>query len=224
MLFVESRYLLFQKTEPMDEYKMLAHLYDPLLHLVMHRVRKKVTHIVKKLPHNSIVDICCGTGNQLKYLKRAGFIEATGVDISRSMLNQARKGKTHVACDEQDASKMHFKDNTFELGIISFALHEKPEHIAREIISEAERIIHPRGHLIIVDYLFEGHVSLPARKTIHLVERLAGKQHHQNFKRYLEYGGMDQLMKGYARKEEYRFHANATGIRVYAMDKYGQYA
>lgn len=208
----------------MDEYKLLAPLYDPLLLLVMHRVRKKVTHIVKKLPHHNIIDICCGTGNQLKYLKRAGFSEVTGVDISRSMINQARKGKNNVSCAEQDATSMYFNDNTFDLGIISFALHEKPEHVAREIISEASRIIHPRGHLIIVDYLFKGQVSLPARITIHLVERLAGKQHYRHFKRYLKYGGMDHLMKAYTRKEEYRFHANATGIRLYAMDKYGQYA
>ena len=208
----------------MDEYKFLAPLYDPLLHAVMHRVRRKVVDVVENLPHQSILDICCGTGNQLKYLKRAGFSEITGVDISRSMLGQARKGRDKVTCDEQDASMMHFKDNSFEVGIISFALHEKPEQVARQIISEAQRVVHPRGHLILVDYLFKGHVRLPARMTIHIVERIAGKEHYKYFKQYLIYGGMDHFMDASALKKEYRFHANATGIRVYAMNKYGQYA
>lgn len=208
----------------MDEYKLLASLYDPLLHVVMHRVRRKVVDIVEALPHRNIIDICCGTGNQLKYLKRAGFSDITGVDISRSMLGQARKGKNKVPCDEQDASQMHYEDNTFELGIISFALHEKPEQAARKIISEAKRVIHPSGHLILVDYLFRGHVRVPARMTIHAVERMAGKDHYRYFKQYLSYGGMDHFMDASSLKNEYRFHSNATGIRVYAMNKYGQYA
>jgi len=208
----------------MDEYRLLAPLYDPLLHMVMHRVRKKVVDAVNNLPHQSILDICCGTGSQLKYLKRAGFTNITGVDISRSMLGQARKGKHQVPCNEQDASQMHFKDNSFELGIISFALHEKPEHVARKIISEARRVIHPRGHLIIVDYMFKERVRLPARMAIHIVERLAGKDHYRYFKQYLSYGGIDHFMDVSALKQEYRFHSNATGIRVYSMNKFGQYA
>jgi len=208
----------------MDEYKILAPLYDPLLHAVMHRVRNKVVEVVKNLPHQNIIDICCGTGNQLKYLQRAGFNDITGVDISRSMLGQARKGSDKVPCEEQDASRMQFNDNTFEVGIISFALHEKPEHIARQIIVEAKRVIHPRGHLILVDYLFRNHVRLPARVAIHMVERIAGKNHYKHFRQYLTHGGMDHFLDASTLIQEYRFHSNATGIRVYTMSKYGQYA
>jgi len=208
----------------MDEYKRLAGVYDPLLHPVMHRLRNKVTSVVVDLQPDKVIDICCGTGNQLKYLKRRGLKNAVGVDISHAMLGQAQKGTEKVACDYQDASSMSFEDDFFDVGIISFALHEKPPAIARQIISEAERIIHTGGHLIIADYMFDHQVHLPAKTAIHVVERIAGRDHYRHFREYLKYGGIDHLMGDYTLEQEYRFHGNATGIRVYRLDRYGQYA
>lgn len=216
--------ILLLNHDRMDEYRLLAPVYDPLLHAVMHRLRKKVVETARHLPHERVIDICCGTGNQLKYFKKAGFSNLTGVDISSSMLEQAGKGNHRVACDEQDASRMSFPDNTFDLGIISFALHEKPLHVSRMIVSEAERIVHPRGNLIVVDYLFEKPIRWPARVTIHVVERFAGKHHYRYFREYIRHGGMNHLMDGSRLTSEYRFHGNASGIRVYSNDKFGQYA
>ncbi|HKL37751.1 MAG TPA: methyltransferase domain-containing protein [Bacteroidales bacterium] len=208
----------------MDEYKLMAPVYDPLLHMVMHRVRKKVVQIVENLKPEQIIDICCGTGNQLKYLKRHGFDNIIGVDLSQSMLFQAGKGSAGVSCEQMDASAMNFEDNRFNLGIISFALHEKPFAVARQIIKEAARIIQNEGHLIIVDYMFDGHARMSARAAIHMVERMAGKDHYRSFRQYVKNGGPDHLLADYLVEEEYRFHGQATGIRVYSMEKYGQYA
>ena len=210
--------------ELMDEYKLLAPVYDPLLHMVMHRLRKKVVQIVGHLKPEQIIDICCGTGNQLKYLKRQGYDNITGVDLSQSMLVQAGKGTSRVSCDQMDASAMDFEDNRFDLGIISFALHEKPFAVARQIINEASRVIQDEGHLIIVDYMFGGRSRLSARAAIHMVERMAGKDHYRYFRQYLQKGGPDHLLADYPVEEEYRYHGQATGIRVYALKKYGQYA
>jgi demethylmenaquinone methyltransferase/2-methoxy-6-polyprenyl-1,4-benzoquinol methylase len=208
----------------MEEYKLLAPVYDPLLHLVMHRVRRKVVQIVQDLKAEQIIDICCGTGSQLKYLKRHGFDKIIGVDLSRSMLNQAEKGSSRVSCDQMDASAMNFRDNRFDLGIISFALHEKPFAVARQIVNEATRVVHNEGHLLVVDYMFDARARLSARSAIHVVERLAGKNHYKYFRQYLKNGGPDHLLPDYPVKEEYRFHGQATGIRVYTLEKYGQYA
>ena len=210
--------------DPMDEYRLLAPVYDPLLHMVMHRVRRKVVQIVQQLKPEQIIDICCGTGNQLKYLKRHGFHNIIGVDLSRSMLDQAGRGSSRVPCDQMDASAMNFEDNRFDLGIISFALHEKPFAVARQIVDEAARVIHNQGHLIVVDYMFDGHARLSARTAIHVVERMAGRSHYRYFRQYLKNGGPNHLLSDYPVKEEYRFHGQATGIRVHSMEKYGQYA
>ena len=208
----------------MDEYSILARLYDPLLHLVLNRIRKQVTNTVRYYQPSSIIDICCGTGKQLKHLKKCGFHNITGVDLSKSMLQQANKGNEKVPCDEQDATAMKFDDNSFDLGIISYALHEKPQQSAIDIINEAARVIQPNGHLIVVDYLFDKKVKPHLKASIQLVERIAGKDHYRHFKRYIHYGGMDQLLKNFNLQKEIKFHGGATSIRVYNMDQYGHYA
>lgn len=76
------------------------------------------------------------------------------------MLKQTQKGHTIVQCRLEDASQMAFNDNEFELGIISFALHEKPGEIARKIVQEAFRVIKPGGYLLVVDYMLDRNVVL----------------------------------------------------------------
>lgn len=208
----------------MDEYSFFARIYDPFLYLVLHKIRKQVVEIVKHYKPHSIIDICCGTGNQLKYLKKQGFNNITGVDISRSMLQQAKKGKENIQCKNQDASQMDFSNDSFDMGIISFALHEKPYDVTLKIINETSRIVSPNGHIIIVDYLFNNQVKFPLRYAIHFVEKLAGKYHYRYFRNYLQYGGLDHLMKNYLLKEDYLFHQGATGIRVYKNSKQQNYA
>lgn len=208
----------------MDEYKIFARIYDPVLHAVLHKIRKKVVGVVQQYNPSCIIDICCGTGNQLKYLKRSGFYNVTGIDLSRSMLQQTEKGKEKVKCDEQDATELKFQENSFDLGIISFALHEKPYEVARKIIDEARRVIQPDGHLIVVDYTFENKPRFPVKTAIRIVEKFAGKDHHRHFKHYISYGGMNKLLKNFNLEKEYRFHGGATSLRVYQVEQTGHYA
>lgn len=208
----------------MDEYKKFAWLYDPVMHVFLHKIRKKVTTIIRYYKPGEIVDICCGTGNQLKYLKKHGFNNTIGVDLSEPMLRQASKGGQTVNCEQQDAASLQFQDNSFDMGIISYALHEKPFEIARKIISEAERIIKPDGYLLVVDYSVPGKINFPAKIVVHIVERFAGKSHYRNFKNYLAIGGMDIFLRKYPLKEEYIFHNGATSIRLYQINKFDVYA
>lgn len=208
----------------MDEYKIFARIYDPVLYVVLHRIRKKVVEVVRSCNPSSIIDICCGTGNQLKYLKKSGFHNVTGIDLSQSMLQQVEKGGEQVKCDKQDATELRFNDDSFDMGIISFALHEKPLDVAGKILDEARRVIQPGGHLIVVDYTFENGAKLHVKLAIRIVERFAGREHYRFFKNYIKYGGMDQLIRGCNLVKEFRFHAGATSMRLYQVDQYGHYA
>ncbi|MBS3775537.1 MAG: methyltransferase domain-containing protein [Bacteroidales bacterium] len=208
----------------MDEYKLFARIYDPVLYGVLHKIRKKVVELAQSYNPSTIIDICCGTGNQLKYLKKSGFHNVTGIDISQSMLQQVEKGGEPIKCDKQDATELAFRDNHFDMGIISFALHEKPADIARKIVDEARRVIQPGGYLIVVDYTFENDAKPYVKFAVRIVERLAGKEHHRHFKNYIQNGGMDEFLKGFRPIKEYRFHGGATGVRVYQENQYGNYA
>jgi demethylmenaquinone methyltransferase/2-methoxy-6-polyprenyl-1,4-benzoquinol methylase len=207
----------------MDHYKLLAGVYDPLLHVALRKIRKRVVDLAERLQPGQIIDICCGTGNQLKYLKKHGFQNITGVDISDAMLKQAGKGKLKIQCGNEDATDMSFDSDSFDMGIISLALHEKPYELAQQILNESQRVIRPGGHLIVVDYVFDQHTSPFIRLPVHIAEKIAGRDHYKHFREYLEYGGMDKLMNYRRFDEEYRFHRGATMLRIYRIGK-DQYA
>ena len=199
----------------MDEYKRFAWLYDFILHSAIHKVRKKIAEIIDQNQPERIIDICCGTGNQLKYLHKKGYKNLSGVDISASMLKQAEKGPIKGKCKNQDAAALNFEKNTFDVGIIGFALHEKPIDTAKEIIKEAKRVLKPNGLIIILDYNQEKEVPWYIRSIVRIIERFAGKEHYRNYRQYQKAGGTDMLMNPQKPINVFKFHSGMTLLKVY---------
>lgn len=176
-----------------DNYSLTAQLYDPLLYMAMRPIRKAILHELVDNQQNAIVDLCGGTGNQLKLLARNGFTDLHCVDLSPEMLAIAKKGENTINIYEQDATTTVFDDSHFDVAIISFALHEKERSIRERLLMEAHRILKPAGRLLIVDYGFDDQTKLSARYAINLVEWLAGGDHYRNFKDYIAKGGLPNL-------------------------------
>lgn len=157
-------------------YSFAAHVYDFLLFPFLHNIRKRTAKIVAELNPKSLIDICCGTGNQLKYLNQTN-IKLTGIDLSEQMIKQSK----NIKCYVQDARKIEFPENTFDLAIIQLALHEKPYEDQIKIIDETHRIIKPNGNLLIVDYEISKQTNLSSKFIIYFIEYIAGKDHFKNF-------------------------------------------
>lgn len=201
----------------MDKYNRFAWLYDFFLHSVIHKVRKKVTEIIDQYGADRIIDICCGTGSQLKYLHKRGYKNITGVDISNSMLKQAEKGQIKGKCQNQDATALKFETDSFDAGIISFALHEKTINTANEILNEAKRILKPDGLLIILDYNQEEKAPWYIKTMVRIIERFAGKEHYKNYRQYQKAGGLDMLMNSMEPINIFHFHKGITLLQVYKV-------
>jgi demethylmenaquinone methyltransferase/2-methoxy-6-polyprenyl-1,4-benzoquinol methylase len=75
----------------MEEYQQSAKYYDAVLSPFIRTIRRRVLQLIKKYRYRSILDVCCGTGDQLKLLKQHGF-EAEGIDLSDAMLEVAGRG------------------------------------------------------------------------------------------------------------------------------------
>ncbi len=202
----------------MQEYKYSAKIYDQLLFPFIRPIRNKVISLVKKYQYHSILDVCCGTGDQLKLLKENGFT-GEGIDLSEAMLSVASKGETKADCIHQDATQMHYKDAKFDLVMTAFSLHEKSHDTARKIVEEMVRVCSEDGDILIVDYELSEKTSTLSKILIYFIEWIAGGDHYKNFKSYIKKGGLPKLLEGITLTEVERHYFGQHGIIVVLFRK-----
>jgi ubiquinone/menaquinone biosynthesis C-methylase UbiE len=178
----------------LNEYSFIAPVYDVLLFPFLRNIRRQALRIVADLKPDRTIDLCCGTGNQLRLLKKYGF-HVVGIDLSKSMLKVAKRGVNAPDCILGDARATDFESETFDLVMITFSLHEAGWNNAHAILDEVQRILKPGGHLLVVDYALGKGAPKTAERFIGWIEFLAGKSHHRNFIRYKHSGGLDVLLK-----------------------------
>jgi len=154
-----------------------------------------------------VLDVCCGTGNQVIHYAKRGII-ATGIDLSPDMMklaerNKRKYGLSNVSFQIADAVDLPFQDNFFDYASISFALHEKERTARDKIISEMKRVVKKGSALIFIDFK----VPLPRNLYAYLakaIEFIVGGEHHRCFKDYIEQGGLEVILKKNQLPEEKR--------------------
>ncbi len=195
----------------MEEYRYSAKIYDRLLGPFIRPIRSRVLALVKKYKYRSILDVCCGTGDQLKLLGKHGF-NAEGIDLSDAMLKVAQQGAQKADCVRQDATHMHYEDKKFDLTMTAFALHEKDYTSARKIVEEMVRVTKQGGDLLIVDYELSEKTAVFSKWMIYFIEWIAGGDHYRNFKSYIKKGGLPDLLSGIELREVERHYFGQHGI------------
>lgn len=200
-----------------NEYKS-AKYYDKFLYLFVRRIRYKILKIAQKYKYETILDVCCGTGNQLKLLKKHGF-NGIGVDLSEAMLEIADWGKFKANCLEQDAENIDFSDDSFDMTMIAFALHEKSKSSTQKILSEMLRLTKKDGHIIIVDFEISDETFYISRKGINFIESSAGEEHYKHFLEYNQFGGLDTLLLDLPLKEIEKHNFALNGVILKVLQK-----
>jgi ubiquinone/menaquinone biosynthesis C-methylase UbiE len=178
----------------MSDYSIIAPLYDWILYPFMRGIRRDVLGMVKQIKPASVIDVCCGTGDQLRLFRQNGM-KAMGIDRSEAMLKVAAQKSPQISCLKQDATAMAFTNQSFDTAIVSMGLHETGWEQAQRILEEIHRILKPDGRLIIVDYALTPATSFAARAAIHGIEYIAGGDHFRNFLRYIRKGGLEKLIE-----------------------------
>ena len=174
---------------------MLFLNYSTLIDPFLRGVRLYTIYFSRMKAGDRVLDVCCGTGDQVFHYARAG-ITATGIDLDPNMLKLARKDKRktkNVSFQRADACYLPFKDNSFDYASISFALHEKERAARDKIIAEMKRVVRKGGALIFLDF----QVPLPKKilsSLVRVLEFFAGRNHHRCFRDYLAQGGLDVLL------------------------------
>ena len=181
-----------------DEYRFSATLYDHCLTPLLKKFRKDISTVIQHRRHRRILDICCGTGDQLRLLE-SRTEELVGIDNSEAMLARARKNcSEHTVLLSTDATQLNFSAGYFDCAILSFALHDKHPTQRDLIYSNARKVVGQGGSLIVTDYSAEptgvkgfllGNVLIP------VVERLAGKDHYRNYLSWQRDGGIESFLQ-----------------------------
>ena len=99
-----------------------------------------------------ILDVGCGTGTVLNYVRKNKQIKGFGIDVSEAMIDMA-KGKNTV-CEFMvgDAGNLQFEDNSIDVLTACMAYHHFPDQ--DRFRKEAYRVLKPGGCLYICDPRF----------------------------------------------------------------------
>jgi len=144
-----------------------------------------VVNICSGIPHETILEIGCGSGDILQELGNRGFAkELTGIEISTSGLERLQD-KTIPTLKEArifDGEVVPFEDQTFDLVVLSHVV-EHLEH-PRRMLHEARRVARfvfvevPLEHTsrLRADFDFNevGHINFYTSKTIRRLLQTSG--------------------------------------------------
>lgn len=106
----------------------------------------------------NILELPIGTAlNSIIIAKNRPKAEITGIDISEEMLQIAnekilKKGLSNIRTIKMDATNLDFKDQTFDVILISLLLHEVDKETRNKIMKEATRVLKNDGKVIIIEW------------------------------------------------------------------------
>ncbi|HXD12356.1 MAG TPA: methyltransferase domain-containing protein [Anaerolineales bacterium] len=129
-------------------YNRFASLYD-LGEFIRYGTRQKAVALSGWQPGETVLDLCTGTGGLALSFASQGA-PVVGVDIARGMLKRAAAKSRGCDCAwlEMDATHLAFPDKSFEVTMLSLALHHMPEKVQLQVLSELCRVTRRRAVII----------------------------------------------------------------------------
>ena len=141
-------------------YKSMSKFYDLVDVIYFRNYSNSPRKVVfEKIENgNSVLDLCTGTATiALKIAKAYPLSKVVGIDLSKDMLKIAREKATkanisNMKLYRMDATKLKFKDKSFDKILLSLVLHEIDENLADSMIGEAKRVLKDEGEIIITEW------------------------------------------------------------------------
>ncbi|MBR7827437.1 demethylmenaquinone methyltransferase [Actinospica sp. MGRD01-02] len=162
-----SRASLAKKPREVAEmFDGVAERYDltnDLLSLGQTRLwRRAVAQAVDARPGERVLDLAAGTGTSSLPFQQAGA-SVVACDFSLGMLEVGRKRNPYLDFVAGDATKLPFRDGTFDAVTISFGLRNVEDTTAA--LRELHRVTKPGGRLLVCEF---SHPTLAPLRTVYL--------------------------------------------------------
>ena len=135
-------------------YDLLNSLMSAGLH---HRWRERAAEIAAASPGDSVLDVCCGTGDLTFEL--AGRVapggRVVGCDFSEPMLDLARekaeaRGERDVRFEWADALNLPYDADRFDLATVGFGVRNYADR--ERGLRELGRVVRPGGKLVVLEF------------------------------------------------------------------------
>jgi len=137
-------------------YRQLANYYDEIYHFKDYQKEaEKIETLInqyKKSPGNNLLDVACGTGNHIGYLKQ--HYSVVGMDSSPEMLRIARKKHPDVVFHRGDMTSFKLK-NRFDIITCLFSAigHVKTKARMRKAVRNMSSHLQPGGLMILEPWI-----------------------------------------------------------------------
>jgi SAM-dependent methyltransferase len=115
--------------------------------------RSEVNHIIKRhIPADRkirILDLGCGAGGMIYWLKKAGYLNVSGVDFSPEMVAAALKaGVNEVKLGDLQSELKTAANNSLDVVLIMDVLEHMEREVLFEICDEIFRVLRPGGSIV----------------------------------------------------------------------------
>ena len=136
-------------------YRRYAAVYDAVFGPVLQPGRKAVVQALRLRPGERVLEVGVGTGLSLPLYPRD--VTITGIDVSREMLEKARRRVARrrlanvEALLEMDAERMSFPDASFDKVVAMYVVSvvERPARLLEEL----HRVCRPDGEIFLVNHV-----------------------------------------------------------------------
>ncbi|MCJ7485651.1 MAG: methyltransferase domain-containing protein [Candidatus Aminicenantes bacterium] len=211
---------------PKGSWYLPGRLYDLASAGIFRGLRRRIAAAVERDGLYPWLDVCCGTGSQLRGQLRGHVpmvrvpdfvpdLVVCGLDKSYGFVRYAAARAPGVPFVCGDAGRLPFKDGSFRAVSVSFGLHDKSPDLRRAMMAEARRVLAPSGRFVAVD--FENPWSLKSKVgalAVRIVERLAGSEHYRNGREFLSRGGLRAFLRENGFVETARHDVETVSISV----------
>jgi phosphatidylethanolamine/phosphatidyl-N-methylethanolamine N-methyltransferase len=140
-------------------YKRYSYFYDLSFGSIFEPGRQKAIQKMLFSPGEHILEVGVGTGLSLSLYP--SYIYITGIDVSREMLDKAKRRKKKeglsnvLALELMDAENMTFKDNSFDKVVAMYVATVVPNPL--RLVEEMTRVCKPDGELYILNHFQHNH-------------------------------------------------------------------
>ena len=139
-----------------------------------------------------VLDIGCGRGATIGYLHKMHGICATGVDVSETLLNEARRRHPYGEFRCGSGMQLPFSDEMFDAAFAecTLSLMESPE----QAIKEAARVIKEGSWMVVTDVYAKNPENIGILKKHGVNTCLRGLLERDLIQRYFEENGFEILL------------------------------